>query len=234
VGAEIRAVENYRAHFGETSGIDAVPARYALERGAFAEAARLPVRMQATFPWDQYPQYEAITYFARGLGAARIGDVDAAREASRILDTLHKRTVEAGETYWAVQVDVKRTTVRAWTAHAEGRHEKALDHMQDAADLEDSVDKHPVTPSAVRPARELLGDMLTQLERPEDAIKAYQTALEISPNRFHSLYGIGRAAEMAGNRKMAQDAYGKLTELTDGASTEREEITRAKAFLAEN
>lgn len=231
---EIKAVDNYQDHFAAAYSMAAVPARYALERGAWDEAARLPVRAQDAFPWDQYPQYEAITYFARGLGAARSDDLEAAREAVDTLDNLYEQTVEAGEDYWAVQVDVKRTTIDAWIAYAEGRHDEALDRMREAADQEDSVDKHPVTPSAVRPARELYGDMLVRLDRPEDAIEAYQAALEVSPNRFNSLYGIGQAAEQAGKHELAKEAYTKLTELTEAAVTEREELVQANNFLAEN
>lgn len=227
----IRAVDPYQDHFAAAYSMAAVPARYVLERGEWAEAAGLPARIQDAFPWDRYPQYEAITYFARGLGAARSGDLDAAREAIGTLDDLYEQTVEAGEDYWAVQVEVKRRTVAAWVAYAEGRYEEAVDRMREAADLEDSVDKHPVTPGAVRPARELLGDMLVRLERPVDAIEAYQAALEISPNRFKSLYGIGRAAEMAGKYERAREAYAEIAELTAASDTERAEITRAKAFL---
>lgn len=231
---DIRAVDQYQDHFAAAYSMAAVPARYVLERDEWAEAARLSTRIQEDFPWEKYPQYEAITYFARGLGAARSGDVDAAHEAIDTLDDLYEQTVEAGEDYWAVQVDVKRTTISAWIAYAEGRHDDAIDRMRKAADLEDSVDKHPVTPGAVRPARELFGDMLMLLEQPEDAIDAYRAALDVTPNRFNSLYGMGRAAERAGKHEMAQEAYAEVTELTEAADTEREEIARAKAFLAEN
>jgi len=231
---EISAVDNYQDHFGAAYSLAAVPARYALERGAWAEAARLSTRIQDAFPWEKYPQYEAITYFARGLGAARSGDLDTARETIDTLDDLHEQTTEAGENYWAVHVDVKRKTIAAWITYADGQHGEAVDLMREAAELEDSVDKHPVTPGAVRPAREMLGDMLVLLERPEDAIEAYQAALEGAPNRFNSLYGIGHAAEWAGKSEVAKEAYAKLTELSEGADTEREEIIQAKAFLAEN
>lgn len=231
---EINAVDNYQDHFGAAYGIAATQARYLLEREAWAEAARLPVRTHEAFPWDRYPQYEAITYFARGLGAARNGDLDAAREAIDRLNNLYEQTVEAGEEYWGVHVDAQRTTVAAWIAYAEGRHAEATALMREAADLEDTVDKHPVTPGAVRPARELLGDMLVLLDRPEDAIDAYRAALEVSPNRFNSLYGIGDAAERAGKPAVAKDAYAKLTALSADVDTDRAQLARAKAFLAEN
>ena len=231
---EIDAVDNYQDHFGAAYGVAASQARYVLEQGEWVEAARLPVRTHDAFPWDKYPQYEAITYFARGLGAARSDNLDAARQAIDTLNVRYERTIAAGEDYWAVHIDVQRKTIAAWIAYAANRHDEATALMRDAADLEDSVDKHPVTPGAVRPARELLGDMLVLLDRPADAIEAYRAALEVSPNRFNSLYGIGHAAERAGKHEVAKEAYAKLAELAIEADAEREQLTRAKAFLAEN
>ena len=229
---EINSVDDYQDHFGAAYGVSAAQARYVLERGAWDEAARLPVRTHDAFPWAKYPQYEAITYFARGLGAARSGALDAARESINTLDDLYEQTVEAGEDYWAIHVDVQRTTISAWIAYAEGRHAEAIDRMRTAADLEDSVDKHPVTPGAVRPARELLGDMLVLMGQPEEAMGAYRTTLNVSPNRFNSLYGIGYAAERAGKPELAKEAYATLAALSGEADGGREQLARANAFLA--
>ena len=134
-----------------------------------------------------------MTYFARGLGAACSGDSATARHAIEMLDALYKSTVNAGRPYWATLVDGQRKTVAAWVAYSEGNKNQALKTMREAADLEDSVDKDPVTPGAVLPARELLGDMLALLGKPAEAIEAYEASLKISPNRFNSLYGAGRA-----------------------------------------
>ncbi|NBB85070.1 MAG: hypothetical protein GVY12_02455 [Bacteroidetes bacterium] len=231
---EIKGVDDYQDHFVAAYALAAAPARHALEREAWTEAASLPARVQGGFPWDAYPQYEAITHFARGLGAARSGRLDAAREAVNRMGVLRDRTVENGEDYWAVQVEAKQMIVEAWISYAEDRPHEALDRMREAADLEDSVDKHPVTPSAVRPARELLGDLLVQLDRPKAAIDAYRAALEISPNRFNSLYGIGHAAEMAKKEEVATSAYTQLTQLSAESDAEREALARAKSFLAGN
>lgn len=231
---EILAVDTYQPHPASAYGISAAQARYALERRQWDEAAELPLRVHDTYPWDKFPEHEAITYWARGLGAAKIGDLDEARAAVKTLRDLHQRTLEKGEDYWATLVDVRAKTVSSWIAYAEGNHDRALTLMQKAADLEDSVDKHPITPSEVLPARELLGDMLLALERPEEALDAYQTALEISPNRFNSLYGAGRAAERAEQYDVAKRFYGKLAEVSAEADSERDPLTRAKAFLAEH
>lgn len=231
---ELNGVDDYQDHFASAYAMAAVPARYHLERGAWSEASRLHVPSRNVFPWGKYPQYEAITYFARGLGAARSDNLDAARTGIDTLDVLHRRTVEAGEDYWAVLVDAQRKTVAAWIAYGDGRHDKALALIHEAADLEDSVDKNPVTPGAVRPARELLGDMLVLLGRPDEAIEAYRAALDVSPNRFRCLYGIANAAERAGKVDVAKAAYERLIMMASETESDREELARAEAFLAEN
>lgn len=229
---EIDAVDNYQDSFASAYGIAAAQARYPLERALWTEAAALPLRTHSAFPWDKYPWYEAITYFARGLGAARSGDPAGARQAVEVLDGFYERTLEAGQQYWAVHVDAQRKTIAAWIRYGEGQREEALRLMREAADLEDSVDKHPVTPGAVLPARELYGDMLREVGRYEEAIQAYEAALAVSPNRFNSLYGAGHAAEKAGKRDLAKKHYSKLAEITQGAKTERAELTRVQTFLA--
>lgn len=230
---EIVQVQNYQPHPASAYGVAAAQARCALERRQWDAAANLPLRVHETYPWDTFPEHEAITYWARGLGAARAGDLEAARAAVDTLEKLHQRTLEKDEDYWATLVEVRRTTVSAWVAYAEGDYDRALERMRIAADLEDSVDKHPITPSEVLPARELLGDMLLALNRPEEALEAYQAALEISPNRFNSLYGAGQAAERAEQYDVAKSFYAKLVEMSGEADAEREPLTRAKRFLAE-
>jgi tetratricopeptide (TPR) repeat protein len=231
---EINKVENYEDSFASAYGIAAAQARYPLERRQWADAAVLDLRTHSSFPWEKYPWHESITYFARGLGAARSGDIVAARKALKTLDTFYKSTVNTGQDYWAVLLDAQRKTVDAWATLAEGNKVKALKIMRKAADLEDSVDKHPVTPGAVLPARELLGDMLVQLGKPAEALAAYEGTLRVSPNRFNSLYGAGHAAELAGNSEKARSYYSKLLKLTEKAESERPSITRSKWFLDKN
>ncbi len=231
---KILEIDNYQPHPASAYGIAAAQARYALERRQWDEAAELPLRVHDAYPWNDFPEHEAITYWARGLGAARTGDLDAARTAVDTLDVLHERTLEKGEDYWATLVDARSTTLSAWIAYAEGDHDRALNLMREAADLEDSVDKHPITPSEVLPARELLGDMLLALDHPAQAIDAYRAALEISPNRFNSLYGAGQAAERTGQHDVAKAFYAKLAEISEEANSERESLIQAKNFLAEH
>ncbi len=129
-------------------------------------------------------------------------------------------------------VDSQRKTVAAWSAYSEGEKDKALQIMKKAAELEDSVDKHPVTPGAVLPARELLGDMLVLRGEYEKAIDAYEASLLISPNRFNSLYGAGHAAENAGDFKKARYYYSRLIEITSGVDSDRLSLKKAEAFLS--
>lgn len=228
---EIREVENYQAHPASAYGIAAAQARYALEREQWDEAANLPIRAHDRIPWDNFPEHEAITYWARGMGAIQTGDLEAARTVVDTLDAFHKRTLDKGEDYWAIHVDARRTAVEAWLAHAEGQSDRALELMREAADRESSVGKHPITPSEVLPAQELLGDLLMEMDRPEEALDAYQAALEISPNRLRSLYGAGRAAEESGQTDVAKTFYATLSEMTEGADSERPYLTQARDFL---
>jgi hypothetical protein len=231
---KINTVKKYQDSFASAYGIAAAQARYPLERRQWTDAAALEARTHGSFPWDKYPWYESITYFARGLGAARSGDVAAARKAVEKLDVFYERSVNAGQEYWAVLVDAQRKTVAAWAALAKGEKEQALKTMREAADIEDSVDKHPVTPGAVLPARELLGDMLVELDKPAEAMEAYEANLKISPNRFNSLYGAGHAAERAGDPNKARSYNSRLVQLAEKADSERPAIKEAKQFLDKN
>lgn len=232
VHADLMDVSNFQPTFATAYAIAAVQARPSLERGEWGEAASLPVRTHGAFPWDRFPGAEAITHFARGLGAARAGNADAARSAIAELDALHARMTESGETYWATLADAQRTAVAAWIAFEAGAAETALERMRTAAELEDSVDKHPVTPGAVLPARELLGDVLLALDRPEEALEAYEAALRISPNRLNSLYGAARAAEQLGDHERARDLYARIAEQTAAAEADLPAIRDAHAFVA--
>lgn len=231
---ELLAVDNYQPHIGAAYGVAAAQARYVLERRDWSGAADLEPRVHSDFPWDNFPQYEAITWWARGLGAARSGDPASAREAVHKLEELHRQTVENGEDYWALLVDVQRKTVEAWILQEEGREEEALALMQEAADQEDSVDKNPVTPGEVLPARELLGDMLLLHDKPMKALEAYKATLEFSPNRFNSLFGAGKAAEMAGETDLAAQYYEHLIEITGTEESDRPRLRQVAQFLEDN
>lgn len=222
----------FQVEFATSYALAAVPARMALERQQWRQAAALEARKPASFPWDKFPAAEAITHFARALGAARSGDTVAAR---RTIDKLTVLRDEAAKTsaYWAKQVDIQRIAAEAWLAFGEGRKVEALERMRHAADLEATTEKHPVTPGEVLPARELLADMLLETGRHQEALAQYLAALERSPNRLNSLYGAGRAAELMGDDDKATFYY---TNLVQGSATGvgQERVNHARAFLAEN
>jgi tetratricopeptide (TPR) repeat protein len=230
--AELRGVEPpYQAHIASAYTFAAVPARIALERHDWEAAADLPVRIPADYPWDSSPATEAITYFGRALGAARSGRTVEARSSLTALADLHKRT-DAVSPYWGTQVEIQRLSALAWFELEEGNAEQALRTMRTAAELESSSEKHPVTPGEVLPANELLGDMLLELGYPAEARLAYESALERGPNRFNSLFGAGRAAELTGDSDAATRYYGLLLELTKDADTERDALRHARQYSA--
>jgi hypothetical protein len=194
--------ENFAAYYA----FAAVPARYAIERHKWADAAALTVA--PNFAWDRFPYAEALTFFAKGMGAARSGDVAAARTAVDRLGVLRQKLLDAKNPYWADQVDVQKRAAEAWIARAEGRNDDAVKAMESAADLEDAMDKSPVTPGAILPAREMLGDLLLELNQPARALAAYERSLKDNPNRLNGLSGAARAAQLAGERTKAI-AYAK-------------------------
>jgi tetratricopeptide (TPR) repeat protein len=219
------------ATFVPAYALAAMPARYALERGRWSEAASL-TPSPSEVAWERMPQAAAITVFARALGAARSGDAAGARESAEGLAALRAALVAANEAYWGEQVDIQRELVLAWRAHVEGRNDEALALMRAAADREDATDKHPVTPGPIVPARELLGELLLELGQPAQALEAFERSHRAEPNRFRGLYGAARAAELLGDREKARTYYTTLLELAAQADTERTELQHARAFLA--
>jgi len=209
----------------------AIPARMALERRQWSEAASLTASPRE-FPWSQYAWAEAITSFARALGAARIGDAPKARSEVQRLEASRDALVAAKQSYWADQVEVQRRAAAAWTARAEGRNDEAGKLMRSAAEFEDSTEKHPVTPAPVVPARELLGEMLLELNQPAAALIEFEASAGREASRFNGLSGAARAAELSGDKAKARTLYGKLVALCDRADTERPELRQAKAALA--
>ena len=201
-----------------------MPARYAVERGAWQEAAKLQP------PGSSYPFVEAITYFSRSLGAARSGDLASARKDAEQLEAFHKALVTAKNAYWATEVEIQRLAADGWIALGEGKSEDAVTLMRAAADLEDRNEKHIVTPGRIVPARELLGEMLLELKQPETALKEFEASQRREPNRFRNYLGSARAAEMTGDRAKASAYYQKLLLLTKDADMVRPEVLSAKKF----
>src|SRR5687768_4116896 len=212
----------------------AIPARYALERRQWKEAAKLTLAsgqlrdsLLQHFPWAK-----AHIHYARAIGAARSGDAAAARREIDELSKIKQALSEVkGDYDWAKQVDIMRQVGSAWLAHAEGRHDESVQMLRAAADLDDVTDKHPVTPGAFLPAREQLADLLLELKQPAAALQEFEVSFRSTPNRFNGLYGAARAANLAGNKKAASLYYGKLLTLARNADIPRPEIAEARAFI---
>ncbi len=217
--------------FGAAYALAAVSARWALERRDWQAATA--VTFTADMPLDGFPYIRAIAPFARALGAARTGQTEQARAEVEKIREVQLGLIEspiAGPYDWASNVEAMRLAASAWVAHAEKHTAEALDLARSAADLDEATGKHPVTPGSLLPPRELLGDMLMELDRPAEALVEYEQSLREAPNRFNSIYGGARAAELSGNPQRAKDLYAQLVEMTVEGST-RSELEHARAFL---
>ena len=206
----------------------AIPARYAVERRQWEEAARLPE--PAGFPGGRYAWADAAIHFARALGAARSGDPEQAAAGLEALAACRETLEAHQETYWATQVEIQQRAAAAWLALAEGRKEDALHSMRAAARLEDTTEKHPVTPGQIVPARELLAQMLLELGRPEEALAEFEAVLRAEPNRFGPLFGAAHAAALAGRADTARARFAQLVEVAP--ASRRQEVRAAREYLA--
>ncbi len=204
----------------------AIPARYALERGDWSAAASLEPRP------SRFPYTEAMIYFARALGAARLADAATAKAAVDSLQQLHDRLAQANEMYWAEQVEIQRRGAAAWLALAEGRRTDALDGMRTAAEREDRTEKNAVTPGPLAPARELLGEMLLQMNEAAQALKEFEATLTKEPNRFRAVVGAMKAAAASGNRAAASTYAGQLVKICVRADKpERPDLREARRII---
>jgi carboxylesterase type B len=186
----------------------AIPARYALERRAWAEAVALTPRS------TDVPYADAVTHFARALAAARLGDTATIRASVAALESLHAKLVAARETYWTGQVDVQKLAADAWLEFVAGRRDSGIARMRMAAAREEATEKPAVSPGPLAPARELLGDMLLTAGRPAEAHVEYRAALTREPNRYWSLRGAADAARAAGDRAAEASYRAQLARLT--------------------
>jgi tetratricopeptide (TPR) repeat protein len=203
----------------------AIPARFALERGDWDAAVALTVN-----PAPGTPYTEAITHFARAVGAARSGRPAAADADIARLGELRDRLQTMNDAYWAEQVDIQRRVALAWQAFAAGRTADGLAQMQAAADAEDATDKAAVTPGPLAPARELYGEMLLAAGRTREALAAFEATVRKEPGRFRGTYGAARAAEASGDLTRARMYYSQLLETARDADTQRPELQAARTF----
>jgi hypothetical protein len=210
--------------------IAAIPVRYALERRDWPAAAALS-EPAIGFPLERFPWAEAMIAYAHALGDARTGNIAGAQAEIGRLQSLEDK-LKGNDTYWANQVEVQRLAAAGILAHVQGDDKKAVALVRAAADLDATMDKHPVTPSSVLPARELLADLLLELNQPAAALVEYRLMLSTDPNRFGSLVGEARAAKQIGDSATAHDAYRKLMALSKPVGPARPELAEAKSYLA--
>jgi tetratricopeptide (TPR) repeat protein len=204
----------------------AIPARFAVERSQWQEAAAL-----ADPAAGKFPQTEAMTLFARAIGNARSGHPAAAENDVARLAGIAVALKTAKNDYWTTEVELQRLAASAWIAFATGKRDEALAVMRAAADLEDASEKASVSPGRILPARELLGDMLLENNRPDDALAAYEATLINDPKRFRSLYGAGLAAAAAGSSDKARYYFARVTDMA-GSDNIRPEVAAARQYLA--
>ncbi|HEX7232216.1 MAG TPA: hypothetical protein VF452_17625 [Candidatus Binatia bacterium] len=225
--AEARTINPNLPQAAAPYALAAMPARYAVERGAWREATQLKA-----VP-SKYPYTEAMTYFACALGASRSGDPAASQKDIEKITAIRDQLKEAKNEYWANEVEVMRLASLGWVALAQKKDNEALESMRRAADIEDKSEKNIVTPGRLLPARELLGDMLMELKRPAEALKEYEASQQREPNRYRGLYGAGEAAAQSGNSEKARQYFSGLIEMA-GSGDIRAEIEKARRYLASN
>jgi hypothetical protein len=208
----------------------AIPARYVLENKMWKEAAALEIH-EGNISWEKFPWQKAIYHFARLLGSVHTGHLDSARTELKTLNRLHDTLLAQKDAYKANQVQIQIKAAEAWILFKEGKNKEALELMKIAADMEDNTQKHSVTPGEVIPARELLGDMLLEMNKPEMALATYEADLKEHANRFNGLYGAGLAAERSNHPEKATAYYRQLTTISNSNSSDRPEIEAARSFL---
>jgi tetratricopeptide (TPR) repeat protein len=213
----------------------AIPSRVLLERRRWKEAAafELPAASARLAALSNHKWSLANIEFARAVGAARSGDVGLAKErVARLAELQQSLTIQPGDYDWRVQVSIERQIAEAWIAFAEGRKDEAVALMRSAADLDDATEKHPVTPGAILPAREQLGELLLEQGRAEDALQAFEASLKRAPRRLSGLYGAAHSAKLAGDVSKSSKYYAELVDLTKGSDGSRPEVKEARAETA--
>jgi tetratricopeptide (TPR) repeat protein len=211
----------------------AIPARIPLETHDWAAAAKIVVPDTTEFTWKKYPQYEALLYFAKGIGSARSDDMAGAQAALDKLTSLQAAIGNAPQAkYWNDQIESQKGSITAWMSLASGKSEAAIAQMTAAADLEDGMQKNPVSPGSLLPAREMLGDMYAELGKYAEAVAAYEQSLKTNPNRYNSFYGAGMASEKMKDMQKAKSYYARLVELKGKTDSTRESLAHAKQLVS--
>jgi tetratricopeptide (TPR) repeat protein len=229
LAAKVRKT-NPELEFSAAYALAAIPTRYAFERNDWTAAANLSI---PNVPhWSSFPFMEALIEYGHALGRAHTGDADGARKAIARMQQLRDATKDPKFDYFKSHLDLQMQAASAWVAAAEGKKNDAIDMLRRAADSEDILGKHPVSPGAFVPIREQLGALLLEVEQPIDAQREFEAALKIYPGRFRGLYGAAQAAELAGDNEDANRYYTKLAAQTSKAGGSRHELNHVREFLS--
>ncbi|WP_146084202.1 hypothetical protein [Marinobacter maroccanus] len=223
-----RANGPHQANFPGAFHLASIPARLAVEARDWEAAAAITPRAVNYIRWDKFAWPEALSWFAHGLGAVHTGDLEAAREAEQRLESLAEAARSAADQRFSTYIEVDRRILAGWIAKAEGEPDRAIELMRSAGELEASVEKHPVTPGALLPPYEALGDLLVALDRPAQALAAYEQSDQTWPNRYNTLEGAARAADLTGDTESAEQWSRRLLEMAP--ETERGSIERIQAL----
>src|SRR5436190_987467 len=219
---------NPELEFSAAYALAAIPARYALERNAWSDAATLPV---PELPhWSSFPSFEALIEYSHALGRAHTGDLEGARKAIDRMRQLRNSSTDPRLDYFKRHLDLQIQAASAWVAYGEGKKDDAVSILRRVADAEDVLGKHPVSPGALVPAREQLGDLLLKLDRPKEAQQEFEAALKIYPGRFRGLYGAAQASQQIGDKEKADRYFAKLTQQTAKADGSRGELADLRKY----
>jgi tetratricopeptide (TPR) repeat protein len=219
-----------KQHFATSYALVAMPVRMALENKQWEDASNLKLP-SIDFTWDTMHWETAMLHFGKALGYAHIGNLNSAENELLVLQTLHKNLMDANEYYKSNQVNIQIHASEAWIELAKGNNDKALTLMKSAAFLENQTSKHAVTPGEVLPADELLGDMLLALNKPKEALEAYEINLKGHPNRFNGIYGAAQAAKQTGDIKKATLYFKQLIALAKHSQSDRPELVEATNYI---
>lgn len=230
---EVQSKEQHQASFVSAFHFAAMPARIAVELRDWEKASSLEPRSPEYLPWDASQWAEGMTWLARGLGSIHTGNLNAAIEAEQQLTNLRESAIADDARGMANYIEIDRRILGGWIAHKRGNTEVAVETIRSAAELEKATEKHPVSPGALLPPNEALGDLLMALDRPKDALSAYEESDAIWPERYNTLLGAARAAKEADEDRVAQRFYERLLDITKAGDTDRSGIDEARSFIAE-
>ncbi len=223
-----KLVKPFQINPATAYALAAAESRLLLERQNWKGAAELTLPHATDFAWEKYPEFEALTYFAKGVGSARSGSVVASKTALNRLNELQKLIKNE---YWIGQIEVQKHVVNAWLAHSRGSKQEAIDLMALATQLEGATQKHPITPGELLPSRELFGDLLLELNQPKEALEQYELSLLRNPQRLNSVYGAALAAQRMKDAIKTKLYYEQVLKLTATAEAQFDKKKKATLYL---